>query len=636
MNKSIATVVGVAALITTLGMAEGGYGPKATAVASLVVWWTMIVGVAASLWPAPQVRRSAIVAASALAGLAILSATSMIWAQADNAAFQEANKLAAYLGVFVLVIATAESIKARDILHGVALGLVAITVVSLVGRFEPDLIGGGADQALSVSTSAAQGRLSYPIGYWNGLAACLAIAAVLLVWIGGTAPARAIRAVAPASLALIGLGLYLAGSRGGLVATATGLVVLLALSRERSRMFLAAIPGLIGAGVLVLLASRRPELVDALSSAEVGSQGHEMMVASGGVALAVGITALLCDSRFARIHIPRRPVIGVLAALGLAAVVAFIVSGPQQHLDNFVESSDGSALEDSGAAGNFDSSSGSGRYEFWRVGLDAFAGDPALGVGAGNYEFEWNTESEAGGVVLDAHSLYIETLAELGLAGAALLLAFAAAIVWAARRPRGARSRGDLAAAAAIVAAGAVSAVFDWTYEIPAAFAPLIVAAALVTRTATGSPLDARDTPIQRRSTFGLGIMTLLAAWCAIWIAGMVLIGEVQIEESQASVERAELEEAAEHAVYATEVQPWSEDAYIQLAQVEALSGNQEAALNAAQEAVDRNRENWRSWFVLAQVSLEAGDLGGAREALLEARDLSPQAIPVDALALDN
>ncbi len=634
MNKRILMVLGIAALTTMLGMFDGGYGPKATAVASLVVWWTVIVGVAASLWPLPLLRRSTISAGIALAGLAALSLVSMIWAQADNHAFQEANKLAGYLGLFVLCIATTESVRGKDVLHGIALGFVAITVISLLARFEPDLIGGAADQALSASTDAAQGRLSYPIGYWNGLAACFAIAAVLLAWIGGTGPNRAIRAAAPSCLALVGLGLYLAGSRGGILATLVGVAILLALSSERSRIFLAALPGIAGAGVLIFLATRRPELVDALSSEEVGSQGHEMLAASLGVAVAVAITALVCDSLWSRIRLPRRPVIAVLTALGTAAVVAFVVSGPEQHVDNFVESSDGSALEDTGAAGNFDSSSGSGRYQYWTVGLDAFARDPLLGVGAGNYDLEWNVHGDTGGVVIDAHSLYVETLAELGLAGTALVLLFLGAVVWAAWRPGGARLDGGLAAAAAVVAAGAVSAALDWTYEIPAAFAPVVISAALVVRAATTPGAQARGGLSGKRPSFGLGIMTLLAAWGAIWVAGMVLVGEVQLEASQAAVEREELDDAAEHALYATEIQPWSEDAFIQLAQVELLRGNVAAAVSAAENAVDRNGDNWRTWFVLAQVRVGAGDTVGAREAFAEARDLSPQAIPVDALSL--
>lgn len=626
-------MVAIGVLTSTLAMFDGGFGPAATAVLSLVIWWTVIVGVAASLWPTPLVRRSAIAGGIAIAGLAALSAISMSWAQADHAAFQEANKLLAYTGLFVLVLATSETIRGKDMLYGIALGFVVVTAVALLARFEPGWISGGADQALSAATEAAQGRLSYPIGYWNGLAACLAIAATLLAWIGAIATTKPIRAAAPACLALVGLALYLAGSRGGVLATLVGLAVLLVLAPERSRIFVAALPGFAGAGVLIYLASQRPELVDALGPEEVGSQGDEMLVASVLVGLAVGAVALLLDRRVACVELPRRPVIAALATFALAAVIAFVATGPQQHLDNFIETSDGSALEDSSAAGSFDSASGSGRYQFWEVGWKAFYRDPALGIGAGNYDLEWNVEGETGAVVQDAHSLYIEVIAELGLAGGALLLLFGAAVVWAARHPTGARSPDLLAAPLAVFVAGATSALIDWTYEIPAAFAPVVISAALLTRTGTWAERDPR-TSFSGRPSFGLGITSLLAAWCAVWVAGVILVGEVQLSESRASVERGDLDEAAEHAVYATEVQPWSEEAYIQLAQVELLRGNGEAALDAASLAVDRNGKDWRTWFVLAQVRLESGDLTGTRDALSEARDLSPRPIPTSTLSL--
>jgi hypothetical protein len=634
MSSRAATVVGIAALTTTLGMFDGGFGPTATAVASLVVWWTVIVGVAASLWPNPLIRRSAIAAGLAIGGLAALSGASMIWAQADQAALEEANKLLAYTGLFVLVVATSEKVRGKDILYGIALGFVVITGIALLSRFEPSWISDGADQALAASNEAAQGRLSYPIGYWNGLAACLAIGATLLAWIGAIATTRLVRAGAIASLALVGLALYLTGSRGGILATVIGFAVLLARAPERSRIFAAALPGFLGAGVLIGLASQRSELVDALSPEEVGSQGDEMLVASAVVTLVVGIAAYLLDSRAARVQLPRRPVTATLATLGLAAVVAFVITGPQKHLDNFTESSDGSALEDGGAAGNFDSSSGSGRYQFWEVGFEAFARDPALGVGAGNYVLEWNVEGETGAVVQDAHSLYIEVIAELGAAGGVLLLLFGAAVVWAARHPSGARATGLLAAPFAVFAAGATSALLDWTYEIPAAFAPLVVSGALLVRTGTWAERDPR-TRFSKSPSFGLGVMALLAAWSAVWISGVVLVGEVQLSESRASVERADLDQAAEHAVFATEVQPWSEEAYIQLAQVELLRGNEEAALEAASVAVERNRKDWRTWFVLAQMRLGSGDVTGTRDALAQARDLSPRPISASSLSLE-
>jgi O-antigen ligase len=85
---------------------------------------------------------------------------------------------------------------------------------------------------------------------------------------------------------------------------------------------------------------------------------------------------------------------------------------------------------------------------------------------------------------MDAHSLYFETLGELGLVGGLLLGLFIFAV--AAGTVAAARARPDdlvLPAAAAAMAAFAVHAGVDWDWELPAVTLPaLLLAAAAVTR----------------------------------------------------------------------------------------------------------------------------------------------------------
>ncbi len=125
-------------------------------------------------------------------------------------------------------------------------------------------------------------------------------------------------------------------------------------------------------------------------------------------------------------------------------------------------------------------SSDSTRYDYWEVALDAFAEDPLKGTGSGGFAVEWRRQPERTERAVDAHSLYLETLSELGLPGAAFLLLFLGGVAVCA-----ARLHGRDAAAAAGPAAGllvwAVHAGLDWDWEMPAltGFA-LLLAAALV------------------------------------------------------------------------------------------------------------------------------------------------------------
>ena len=91
------------------------------------------------------------------------------------------------------------------------------------------------------------------------------------------------------------------------------------------------------------------------------------------------------------------------------------------------------------------------------------------GVGAGTFEFWWLSEADDPEYVRDAHSLYLEHLAELGLPGALLLvtaLGGLLAIALAARRKL--ERPGDLGASVALTSAFAVflvNAGVDWMWE---------------------------------------------------------------------------------------------------------------------------------------------------------------------------
>jgi O-antigen ligase len=108
----------------------------------------------------------------------------------------------------------------------------------------------------------------------------------------------------------------------------------------------------------------------------------------------------------------------------------------------------------------------SNRYDYWDVALRAFATQPLRGVGAGGwsvYWLRWRTVSE---FAQNAHSLELETLADLGVVGVALLLATFGGVALAARRAL-ADSRSAAAATAALVAYLAHSPL-DWDWQMPA------------------------------------------------------------------------------------------------------------------------------------------------------------------------
>jgi O-antigen ligase len=122
------------------------------------------------------------------------------------------------------------------------------------------------------------------------------------------------------------------------------------------------------------------------------------------------------------------------------------------------------------------------RGHYWRVAFDTFGRHPLNGVGSGSFVAEWRRLRGHDQFALDAHSIYFETLAELGIVGGLMLLAFAATLVTAVVRTfrSGARDATS-AAAAAVLAAFAVHAGLDWDWEMPAVtLVALILAAAIL------------------------------------------------------------------------------------------------------------------------------------------------------------
>lgn len=627
---AILVAVGYAAL----ALAEGGFGERVLASAAIAIWWLVIVGLFIRVWPGSRAPQVAIVAGACLAALGALSGTSLLWADDAGRAFADTLLPVAYLGLFAFVVLVSPRSSARSWLGGLAAAIAAVAAIALLSRVEPGLFG-GADRELAEQLPLAADRLSYPLGYWNALAAVMAIGAVLLVWLGAHARTVLGRALATAALALPVLAVYLTQSRGGVAASVVGLAVLVVAGRRRARLLAVAALGGAGGALLVALAAGREAFRTPFGGEAAESQGLEMGAAIVATLAVVALVSHLADRRLSALALPRIDVSPRVAGrLAIAAAVLVVVVAPASGaVDEFSDPGGFSGAEEERITVQ-----GSGRYQFWSVALDAFADQPLGGIGAGNYELAWNADPPIPWVVEHAHSLYLKMLAELGVLGPALMLAFLAlgAAAGAARLRRSSGS--EVPAALAVLAAGALSASLEWTWEIPAAFGPVVVAVALLTGLATLRPEWPRGLPeresrslpewlgsaTSQRERFGLGVALMLAGFACLWISGVVLLTEIQLAESRAAVDRGDLDEAATNARYATTIQPWAAEPRLQLAQVEELRGRIDAARDALEEAIERSPEDYQTWIVAARVASAAGMDAEARRASQRAAELSP------------
>ena len=68
--------------------------------------------------------------------------------------------------------------------------------------------------------------------------------------------------------------------------------------------------------------------------------------------------------------------------------------------------------------------------------LDAFSSEPLKGIGPGAFESYWSANASTDEYVRDAHSLYLEQMAEFGLVGLALIVVVLASGLWLCVRAR--------------------------------------------------------------------------------------------------------------------------------------------------------------------------------------------------------
>ena len=196
------------------------------------------------------------------------------------------------------------------------------------------------------------------------------------------------------------------------------------------------------------------------------------------LALAAGLAAIF---RLGQRFSARATFVVVLAAV-LAVVLVVAVSGEHGLAARLV---------------------GANRPLYWHVAWKEYRMNPVLGSGAGTFDSYWLHYRTVDSFARDAHSLYVETLAELGPLGLALVVA-ALAVPFA-----GVRRRLDPLSAAA--AGGYVAFVVhlgvDWDWELPAVtLAGVTCGAALLVgiRNEAGRPL--------RRRTRAVLLLAALAA----------------------------------------------------------------------------------------------------------------------------
>lgn len=631
--------------------------------------------------------------AGLLLAFTVLTGLSVVWSVAPDASWQDAGRMLAYSGVFAAAIAVVRIAPGgwRALLGGVVLAAVAVCVYALLTKTLPDRL----------DATDIYARLHAPYGYWNAIGLTAAMGAVGCLWLGARRAGHALlTALAYPAMGVMLVTLMLAYSRGALVALAVGTIAWMALVPLRLRGARVLIAGALGAAPVVAWDFSRHALSsERVALAARATAGHQLGVLLATMVIVLALAGIAIGF-FGDRRAPRpgmRNASGV--ALGVLVVLALVGAGAGLAMSKRgfagTISHDLSSLTDPNAKvpntpGRLTAVS-SVRARYWKEALEIFEAHPAVGAGAAGYETARLRYRTVPIDVRQAHGYLVQTLADLGIVGAALTLALLLAWMaaagrsthpfnrrWHARRSPPAIAWGSaplaytpervgLLSMLCIVVVFGAHSFADWTWYVPGnACVALLCAGWLAGRgplkqgnrsapagspsaehaldsrpeaTATsvatnGSRPNGRSTGVRLPAAgelsalrVGIAATVVAGALLAAWTEWQPQRSVDASEEAFALLKRNPVG-ALSAAQAGVERDPLSASALFRLAAIQNTTGQSALARATLQKAVRLQPSNPETWTALGEYDMSRNP-HAAMEELRAAVYLNPQSVPI-------
>ncbi len=487
---SIAPGAALGLLVAFMTFSDGSVTPSTVARSCVAIAILVGAHILFAREPATTRTRALWGAAAALAVFIAWTYASSSWSGAPLRSSTEASRLLLYLGALVfggLVLRSDD--RQLWAIRSIGLALAIAMGASLLSRVSPEVF--------ALPEVAMRDRLAWPITYWNALGAIAGFAALVGLWLGMAGRTILDRALGAAIVPLCITVLLLTFSRGALVATLVGIVVLVAALGPRRSLstLLSVIVPAAWCVVQVLGADQLTSEAWPQADTEASALLTTVVVA---VVLAAGLRVALqyLDARLDALGpTPRRVVIGGWGAVAVVSVVAAVSFGGgviDRGVDNFNERRNVEVNQEQ----RLTSVQNNGRVKMWRAALNMYRAESLHGTGAGTFAVEWNKYRGIAPYRSEAHSLYLETLGELGVIGAAILGAFLISLLVnvALRIPKTTTSALALAGLMLVL----VAAALDWTWKLAALSVPVLALCGAVLGTRPESAVDPAVAPPDR------------------------------------------------------------------------------------------------------------------------------------------
>jgi tetratricopeptide (TPR) repeat protein len=599
-------VCGPAAVTAYLAFRSGGFFAGAPAIVAVALGIALTLRLVIAETPFEGFGPALVVATVALGCFAIWTLVSSLWSHAPAQAMIEFDRVLMYWLALVLFGSIGWT-RGRFVwaLRILAATMVFVAVMALITRVAPGIH--------SIPVSLENYRLSYPLTYWNALGLFVAVAVLLCAGLATRSEEHPVaQSLSAAAIPVLVATLYFTFSRGSIGVLAVGAVafVLLAARRDLIPAALAVVPPTLVAALLCIG-------TDVLSTGKYGSpagvaEGKTLAWQLLGLAVAAGVLRFALrplDRRLAAIAISaaarRRNWIVFAATAVIVIVVAGVaVDAPQKINHGFHSFTATQAPEDPEALQDrLTDLNSNGRLSQWELAVEKFGEHPLDGTGAGTFARVWAAEGSGEFKVINAHSLYLEMLSELGLPGilflAVAIIAIFAGLIGRVRGP-------DRVLYAALIAASlawAAHAAVDWDWEMPATgfFFFALGGMAIAARQGEGASWVPRAPGRMVRVGLGIGCLALVVS------PALVAISQGMLNSAVRNLQAGNCGKASHEALDAIHVLSVRPEPYQVLGFCDSRTGEHQLAIQMLETAVDRDPGEWESYYGLALVKGAAG-----------------------------
>lgn len=575
--------------IAPVAAGQGGYFPSAWGWLGLGASW--VAAFALVLRRDMVVSRLELAALAGAAGLTLWTAASLLWTSSHTLSVLQLERTVAYVVVLAAALLVCRRQSAFALLVGAWMAIIVVAAYALATHLLPERFGYYTDQIQT-------GRLFQPIGYWNALGIFCAMGLMLALGLTDRPGNVALRVASGASAPLLAATTYFTFSRGAWLAAGLAFACVIAATPARLRYLTTAlIVAPVPVAAVAYAASLGPLVALRATPQQVegpGARAAAVLVTATLLEAVVVALFVVCQRRVRPSALVRRIYAGVLVVAVLAAAggVIDVTGSPLATFHRLRGELTTSTLPPTDLNNRLLSVSLTGRQYLWETAVDDYETHSLLGSGAGTYAPYWLEHRTVAGFNTNAHELYLETLAELGIGGLILLVVLLGApLVAAVRR----RDSPLVPTALGVYLAFLFHVTVDWDWQVPAVTTVALIAGAVLLVQARGSAPVLLGRPV--RWAAGVAVV-LVAILCGLGLAGNHALS-TGLTALGGHRYRAALSDAMDAHRYA----PWSDQPYILSGRAHLALHDRIGAVRSFRAAVRKDDSDWVAWQWLARAT---------------------------------